>query len=206
MKRKIVKRDKALLGAIIGSVAGLAGSAIGGAISKNSANAQYRAQQRAQNKQDTLTMAQNLSSSYGDQEYVDEFNKKIKFKTGGKMKVKNYKGDNKVSIAKKFVCGGRKKTACGGRKKAEWGAVDTQALLSGITSAGTNIIGSAIRSDMSPTIKQGNIFKGTPKEYIKQPDYIVDNANHINNDDIFRCGGRFKNTKRAKAKCGTKKS
>ena len=191
MKRKKVKRDKAFLGAIIGAVAGLAGSAIGGSISNNKAKAQLRAQQRAQNKQDTLAMAQNLSASYGNQEYVDEFNKRVTFKNGGKMKKRKCSAGTKVSIAKRF--------ACGGRKKAEWGASDTSALISGLSGGLGNII-SASMSGNTGVVKQGDMFKGTPKEHLEKPDYIANHINNINpNDVILRCGGR------KRAKCGTKK-
>ena len=194
MKRKKVKRDKAFLGAIIGAVAGLAGSAIGGSISSNKAKAQLEAQQRAQNKQDTLTMAQNLSSSYGNQEYVDEFNKRITFKNGGKMKRRKCSAGNKVSLAKKF--------ACGGRKKAEWGASDTANLISGLSGGLGNIISASMSGDTG-IIKQGGIFKGIPKEHIQQPDYIATPANNVTDDYLYSYGGK---SKRTKAKCGTKKS
>lgn len=194
MKRKKVKRDKAFLGAIIGAVAGLAGSAIGGSISSNKAKAQLRAQQRAQNKQDTLAMAQNLSASYGNQEYVDEFNKRITFKNGGKMKRRKCSAGNKVSIAKRF--------ACGGRKKAKWGASDTSALISGLSGGLGNIV-SASLSGNTGIVKQGDMFAGTPKEHLEKPDYITTPANNVsNNDYLYRVGG----CKRRKAKCGTKKS
>jgi hypothetical protein len=194
MKRKKVKRDKAFLGAIIGAVAGLAGSAIGGSISNNKAKAQLRAQQRAQNKQDTLAMAQNLSASYGNQEYVDEFNKRVTFKNGGKMKKRKCSAGTKVSIAKRF--------ACGGRKKAEWGASDTSALISGLSRGLGNIV-SASLSGNTGIVKQGDMFAGTPKEHLEKPDYITTPANNVSdNDYLYRVGG----CKRRKAKCGTKKS
>lgn len=194
MKRKKVKRDKAFLGAIIGAVAGLAGSAIGGSINSRKAKAQLEAQQRAQNKQDTLAMAQNLSASYGNQEYVDEFNKRITFENGGKMKRRKCSAGNKVSVAKKF--------ACGGRKKAEWGALDTANLISGL-SGGLGNISSASLSGNTSIVKQGDMFKGTPKEYIQQPDYIATPANNVTDNYAYRCGGK---SKRTNAKYGTKKS
>lgn len=204
MIRKKVKRDKAFLGAIIGAVAGIGSAIAGGAISKNSAEKARRQQQIAQNKQDTYTMAQNLSNAYGNQEYVDEFNKRVTFKKGGKM---NTKGDRLVR-EKKFACGGRKKTAYGTRKKAAWGAEDTSALINGLGSAGSNIASATINSsiDRSPVAK--SIFSGKPKEYIEKPDYLITNA--TDNGYYYRCGGAKRSkaacgTKRSKAKCGTKK-
>lgn len=210
MKRKRVKRDKAFLGAIVGAVAGLAGSAIGGAISGNKAKAQLRAQQRAQNKQDTLAMAQNLSASYGEQEYVDEFNKRVTFKNGGKMKKRKCSAGTKVSMEKRYACGGRHKTACGGRKKAEWGASDTSALISGIGGGLNSIVSSAVTGNTG-TVKQGDMYAGTPKEHLEQPDYIANPNNNINpNEAMFRCGGGRKRKacggSKRKACGGTKKS
>ena len=75
--KKIVKRNKAWLGAVIGAATNIAGSIIGGNAQKKAA----RAQARAQNRQATLEMANNLSNAYGDQEYVDDFQNKIAFRT-----------------------------------------------------------------------------------------------------------------------------
>lgn len=196
MIRKKVKRNKAFLGAIIGAVAGIGSSILGGVMNKNSSEKAQRQQQIAQNRQDTYTMAQNLSNAYGNQEYVDEFNKRVTFKKGGKM---NTKGDRLVR-EKKLACGGRKKAACGTRKKAEWGAEDTSALISGLGSAGSNIASAAINSsiDRSPIAK--SMFSGKPKERIERPDYLSSEA-ITDSAYYFRCGG----AKRAKAKCGSKK-
>lgn len=196
MIRKKVKRNKAFLGAIIEAVAGIGSSILGGVMNKNSSEKAQRQQQIAQNRQDTYTMAQNLSNAYGNQEYVDEFNKRVTFKKGGKM---NTKGDRLVR-EKKFACGTRKKAACGTRKKAEWGADDTSALISGLGSAGSNIASAAINSsiDRSPIAK--SMFSGKPKESIERPDYLSSEA-ITDSAYYFRCGG----AKRAKAKRGSKK-
>lgn len=191
MKKVDKKRDKAFLGAIIGGVLGMAGSAISGAINKNSTEKQLEEQQRQQNKRDTYEMAQNLSAGYGNQEYIDEFKKKVVFKNGGKMKAKDNNYKDRVSLAKKFKCGGR--------KKAQWGASDTNAVINSLGNVGSSIITSGIKSSTDTTLRQGNMFKAIPKEYIKQPDYITNPNNLIDNNTIYmRCGGRAKN------KCGGK--
>lgn len=192
MKTKRKNRDKAFLGAIIGAVTSIAGSAIAGASNKRSTQKQLEEQQRQQNKKDTLEMAQNLSASYGNQDYVDEFQNKVKFKSGGKMKTKNNNYTDRIAVAKRFKCGGR--------KKAEWGTSDTSTVINGVGGALSNIIGTAITNSANTTIKQGSIYKGIPKENIKEPDYITNPDNFINpNTAYFRCGGR------KRAKCGTKK-
>lgn len=211
MIRKKVKRDKAFLGAIIGAVAGIGSAIAGGIMSKHSAEKAQRQQQIAQNRKDTYSMAQNLSNSYGNQEYVDEFNKRITFKKGGKM---NTKYDRLVR-EKKFACGGRKKAcggrvkaACGTRKKAAWGGSDTSDLISGLGSAGSSLASAAISSSINRSPIATSQFSGKPKEYLERPDYIVNNTTE--NGYYFRAGGclRLKaacGTKRNKAKCGTKK-
>lgn len=204
MIRKKVKRNKAFLGAIIGAAAGIGSSIIGGIMNKNSSEKAQRQQQIAQNRQDTYSMAQNLSNAYGNQEYVDEFNKRVTFKKGGKMNTK----DDRIVREKKLACGGRKKAACGTRKKAEWGAEDTSALINGLGSAGSNIASAAINSsiDRSPIAK--SMFSGKPKERIEHPDYLINNATDNGYYSIFACGGKRKTKAcggRSKAKCGGKK-
>ena len=196
MIRKKVKRNKAFLGAVIGAVANIGSTIAGGIISKNSAEKAQRQQQIAQNRKDTYSMAQNLSNAYGNQEYVDEFNKRVTFKKGGKM---NTKGDRLVR-EKKLACGGRKKAACGTRKKAAWGAKDTSALINSLSSAGSNLASAAINSSIDRSPIATSQFSGKPKEYIEKPDYLITNATE--NGYYFKAGG----CKRSKAACGTKRS
>lgn len=185
MKAKRIKRDKAFLGAIIGAVAGIAGSAISGAMNKKRVEKQAEEQQRQQNKKDTLEMAQNLSASYANQDYVDDFQNKVKFKNGGKMKNNKNKYNDRINIAKKFKCGGR--------KKAQWGAEDTSAVISGVGDAFSTTVNSAITNSADTTIKQGSIYKGVPKQSIKTPDYIANSENLIDNNTLYmRCGGKKK--------------
>lgn len=212
MIRKKVKRDKAFLGAVIGAVAGIGSTIVGGLMNKNRSEKTQRQQQIVQNKRDTYSMAQNLSNAYGNQEYVDEFNKRVIFKKGGKM---NIKGDRLIRETK-LACGGRKKTACGGktkaacgtRKKAAWGIEDTTALINGLGSAGNNLASAAINSSIDRNPITTTQFSGKPKEYIEKPDYLIVNA--TDNGYYYRCGGAKRSkatcgTKRSKAKCGTKK-
>lgn len=103
----IRKRKKKWLGAVISGVAGIASSLING---QQQANAQKRAlleQERLQTKQNALQNAANLTSKYADTSYADVMQDKISFKAGGKTK-------DRVAIAKRFACGGRKKKSLGG--------------------------------------------------------------------------------------------
>lgn len=103
----MVKRKKKWLGAVISGVAGIASSLISG---QQQASAQRRAlleQERLQNEQNALQNAINLTNQYSDTSYIDEMQNKITFKAGGKTK-------DRVAIAKRFACGGRKKKSLGG--------------------------------------------------------------------------------------------
>ena len=185
--KKIVKRNKAWLGAVIGTATNIAGSIIGGNAQKKAA----RAQARAQNRQATLEMANNLSNAYGDQEYVDDFQNKIAFRNGGRVKrTKLYSCGGK----RKFSCGGKRKFSCGGRKRYEdgglklWdGANDLGSVISDVGSAVGGVIqqngaASAQRTMIQPVVNTA----GTAKQEIKKPSYLrSDNVQQ----QAYRCGG-----------------
>lgn len=162
-----IKRNKAFLGSVISSVAGIAGGLIQGAAARR----QQRRQQIAENKRATYEAANNLSAGYANQDYVDEFEKKVTFKNGGKTKRKSQYTD-RINTAKKFKCGGR--------KKAEWGKEDT---VNTIENAG-NLANAIIGLTTDTTIKQGNTIATTAKDSIKVPDYVM------NNEYRMCCGGK----------------
>lgn len=168
------KRNKAWLGAVISGAIGLGSSIFGASQQKKAQERALAEQRRAQNRQDTLNMAQQLTAGYGDQSYVDDFNKKITFKMGG----------NKVDKARRIKP----------RKKAAWGAEDTSALISGFSGGLNNIASNAIAAsvDNSP-IESLPFMANKPKHGIKTPDYLVDNSREIGN--ILRCGGKRKGRK-----------
>lgn len=185
--KKIVKRNKAWLGAVIGTATNIAGSIIGGNAQKKAA----RAQARAQNRQATLEMANNLSNAYGDQEYVDDFQNKIAFRNGGRVKrTKLYSCGGK----RRFSCGGKRKFSCGGRKRYEdgglklWdGANDLGSIISGIGNTVGGVIqqngaANAQRTMIQPVVNPA----GTAKQEIKKPSYLrSDNVQQ----QAYRCGG-----------------
>lgn len=95
--KRTCKRRKAFLGAIIGAVTGIAGSAI-------SAASQRKAQEKQIKRENYINRnqsANNLSTAYSNEEYVDDFLNKTTFKYGG-----------------------NKTMACGNRKTAEMGMYD----------------------------------------------------------------------------------
>ena len=106
MRPNINKRNKAMLGAVISAIGGIASSALG---SYMQTKAQREAQEAAiaeQNKANALQSAQNLSAAYADQSYVDDFNKRITFRAGGKL---NLRGYDRIEVMK---MGGRKRRKC----------------------------------------------------------------------------------------------
>lgn len=115
MKRKVINnngRDKAFLGAAIGAVGNLVGGLISKRKQKKAAEKAYRQQQEEQTRSEGVQQAQAMSAQYANQDYVDEYRKKITLKNGGKVNMKNNNND-RISIAKKFKCGGRKKSSLG---------------------------------------------------------------------------------------------
>ena len=181
---KKCKNKKAFLGAILGSVAG-AGLGIAG--SALSANKQSRAQERiykenlaATNRSNVLTSAYNLNSTYGDQEYVDDFTKKI-----------NIDGEYKMGGCKR-KCKKRKKAENGG----EW--VDSSnKVIYGLQSLGTGAMqGNAALKNAKYNLPLNNVQAikvGQPKEEAKAPSY----ANNLDYDRIqlYKCGGKRKRKK-----------
>ena len=84
MKNKVVKRNKAFLGSIIGAVGGI----IGAAKIRKAKEKAFKIQQEEQYRQDSLAAAQAMTQSYANQDYVDEYKKKVVLKNGGKIKIK----------------------------------------------------------------------------------------------------------------------
>lgn len=106
MKIKNIKRNKAFLGAVIGAIGSVASNALSSYLS---AKQQKEANEKVlveQNRQNAFATAQNLSEAYADQSYVDDFNKRITFRAGGKL---NLRGYDRIEVMK---MGGRKRRKC----------------------------------------------------------------------------------------------
>lgn len=102
-----IKRDKAFIGAIIKGVGTLAK----GIISARRAKKQAQQQREAANKQMINQNNANTNAEMQNTEYVDEYNDRIEFKNGGKVTIKRNKGvtdTDRITLAKRFACGGRK--------------------------------------------------------------------------------------------------
>lgn len=170
MKNKVVKRNKAFLGSIIGAVGGI----IGAAKRKKAEEKAFKMQQEEQYRQDSLAAAQAMTQSYANQDYVDEYKKKVILKNGGKMKIKKTNYTDRINNQKKY--------ACGGRKKANFGSIianqfsgnnlnDTVGgIASGIGSVATNLINSSSTPKM---IKKADGFNYEQKTSLTPNSYSV---------------------------------
>lgn len=206
--RKIVKRDnrkKAFLGAIIGGIASIAGSAIGAAKKRKAEREKLKQQQIEQNQNDAKTQAQALTASVADQDYVDEYNKKVTLKMGGDKKFNDRIKSNKTKSNRIFKCGGQ--------KKAEMGSLIGQNGVGGEIGDAMSGIGGLANSLFAPSsapkqVKKADGFSTTgPKVEIKTPDYVNSTNNNntnaaansntqqqnnqfVDRSNALRCGGK----------------
>lgn len=173
--KKVIKTDnrkKAFLGALIGGVASIAGSAIGAAKKRKAEREKLKQQQIEQNQNDAKAQAQALTASVADQDYVDEYNKKVTLKMGGDKKFNDRIKSNKTKFNRIFKCGGQKKAKMGS--------------LIGQTGDAMSGIGGLANSLFAPSsapkqVKKADGFSTTgPKVEIKTPNYM----NNTNNNDI----------------------
>lgn len=183
--RKIVKRDnrkKAFLGALIGGVASIAGSAIGAAKRRKAEREKLKQQQIEQNQNDAKAQAQALTASVADQDYVDEYNKKVTLKMGGNKKFNDRIKSNKTKSNRIFKCGGQ--------KKAKMGSLIGQNGVGGEIGDAMSGIGGLVNSLFTPSsapkqVKKADGFSTTgPKVEIKTPNYMNNTNNNINNNNI----------------------
>lgn len=150
MKKVVVKRKKAFIGAAIGAVTGIAGSLIGGAKKRKQERAMLKQQQEEQNKIETYQNAQALSSGVADQSYVEDYQKKITLKMGGYT---NRVKSKKKAVNRIYRCGGRKKAELGADSGAKWNKTDTENLISGLSAGIQNGI-NASAGNYNPVTSQ----------------------------------------------------
>lgn len=206
--KKVIKTDnrkKAFLGALIGGVASIAGSAIGAAKKRKAEREKLKQQQIEQNQNDAKAQAQALTASVADQDYVDEYNKKVTLKMGGDKKFNDRIKSNKTKSNRIFKCGGQ--------KKAEMGSLIGQNGVSGEIGDAMSGIGGLANSLFAPSsapkqVKKADGFSTTgPKINIKTPDYVNNTNNNntntaanpntqqqnnqfVDRSNILRCGGK----------------
>lgn len=122
MKRKVINnngRQKAFIGAAIGAVTNMIGGIISKRKQKKAQERAYKQAQEEQTRSEGVQQAAAMSAQYGNQDYVDEYRNKITLKNGGKVNMKS-KDNDRIAIAKKFKCGGRKKASFGDEVKNDF--------------------------------------------------------------------------------------
>lgn len=130
MKKVVVKRKKAFIGAAIGAVSGIAGSLFGAAKKRKQERAMLKQQQEEQNKIETYQNAQALSSGVADQSYVEDYQKKVTLKMGG---YSDRTKSKKKIVNRIYRCGGRKKAELGTDAGSKWTKQDTGDLITGLS-------------------------------------------------------------------------
>ncbi len=206
--KKVIKTDnrkKAFLGALIGGVASIAGSAIGAAKKRKAEREKLKQQQIEQNQNDAKAQAQALTASVADQDYVDEYNKKVTLKMGGDKKFNDRIKSNKTKSNRIFKCGGQ--------KKAEMGSLIGQNGVGGEIGDAMSGIGGLANSLFAPSsvpkqVKKADGFSTTgPKVEMKTPDYVNSTNNNntnaaanpntqqqnnqfVDRSNALRCGGK----------------
>lgn len=164
MKKVVVKRKKAFIGAAIGAVTGIAGSLIGGAKKRKQERAMLKQQQEEQNKTETYQNAQALSSGVADQSYVEDYQKKVTLKMGGYAD--RTKSKKKI-VNRIYRCGGRKKAELGTDTGSKWTKQDTGDLITGLSTG--------IQNGLS-------IATGTPINTV--PQFTPSNAKTLQNNQL----------------------
>lgn len=201
MKRKIINknsRKKAFIGAAIGAVGNLAGGIIGAYKQKRAQKKAYRQAQKEQTQNEGFQQAQAMSAQYANQDYVDEYRNKITLKNGGKVNMKK-KGNDRIVMAKKLACGGRKKAGL----RSE--------IANDFKNIGQEFKGDNLGNTIVGAIN--GIASGINNSYASKPNYTSNlqstatTTNYINNaQEIARNAEQLKRQRTTAAKYGTRKS
>lgn len=112
-----IKRDKAFIGAIIKGVGALAK----GIISARRAKKQAQQQREDANRQIINQNNANINAEMQNTDYINDYDDRIEFNNGGKVNMKK-KGNDRVALAKKCKCGGRKRASIGSEIKTNTSA------------------------------------------------------------------------------------
>ena len=193
MKNKVVKRDKAFIGAIIGAVGNIVGSAISANKKKKAEEKAFKMQQEEQYRQDSLAAAQAMTQSYANQDYVDEYKKKVVLKNGGKMKTKQGNYTDRIKNQKKYACGGRKKANFGSTIANQFTGNNLNDNVGGIASGIGSITSALINGPSTPKmIKKADGFNYEQKTSLTPNSYsttqpVTQNVNQQvpNNNQYF---------------------
>ena len=104
-----IKRDKAFIGAII---KGVGGALLKGFINARKAKKQAQQQREDANRQIINQNNANINAEMQNTDYINDYDDRIEFNNGGKVNMKK-KDNDRIIMAKKLACGGRKKAGLG---------------------------------------------------------------------------------------------
>ena len=108
-----IKRDKAFIGAII---KGVGGALVKGIINARRAKKEAQQQREIANRQIINQNNANINAEMQNTDYINDYDDRIEFNNGGKVNMKK-KGNDRVALAKKCKCGGRKRASIGSEIK-----------------------------------------------------------------------------------------
>lgn len=170
MKNKVVKRNKAFLGSIIGAVGGI----IGAVKTRKAEEKAFKTQQEEQYRRDSLAAAQAMTQSYANQDYVDEYKKKVVLKNGGKMKIKKTNYTDRINNQKKYACGGRKKANFGSTIANQFSGNNLNDTVGGIVSGIGSVVTNLINPPSAPKmVKKADGFNYEQKTSLTPNSYSV---------------------------------
>ena len=161
-------RNKAWLGAAIGAAVGLGSTIFGAITSKNAQAKQYALQRNMEARNAGITGAGNLTQAYANSDELDK------------------------EFRNRFLrYGGRRKAEGGGGYK--WSSSDTDALISGVGSAGNNfataVIGQAHQQGMYPTAFKPVVGDRKDNEAVYDSAARSSFLNNYYRTNALRCGG-----------------
>lgn len=201
MKRKVINengRDKAFIGAAIGAVGNIVGGIIGRRKQKKAAEKAYRQAQEEQTRSEGIQQAAAMSAQYANQDYVDQYREKITLKNGGKVGMKK-KDNDRVAIAKRYKCGGRKKSNLGSEIVSDIKNIGQEFKGNNLGNTivdSLNAVGNTINASDNPVraARTSNLSStATTASYIKSA------------NDIAQQAEARKQQRTTAARCGTKK-
>ena len=201
MKRKVINkdnRDKAFIGAAIGAVGNIVGGIISGRKQKKAQERAYRQAQIEQTRNEGFQQAAAMSAQYANQDYVDQYKQKITLKDGGKVNMKG-KYKDRVAVAKRYKCGGRKKSNLGteiANDFKSFGQAFKGENLGDAIVSGLNAIGNVVN-------RSNNNVNTAPINNLSSSTATTDYINNANS--VAQQAEARKQQKSNVARCGTKK-
>lgn len=190
-------RKKAFIGTAIALAATVAAKVISNRKQKKAAKRRWRNEQNEKTRESGIEQMHNLTEQYNNQDYIDSYNDRITLKGGGKVK-----SNDRVKIAKKMKCGGRKKGFLGMSAEAS-GEVGNA--IQGVGQLATALLTSPVEqkqviSNKTTSAGKTSLQANSYDQPVQQSEQNLQN-NPIATDDRIaiakklKCGGKTKKLK-----------